>query len=115
MTDHHAAADGWKTLSAADRESFLSAITRHRRASWRVTAACAAGVIVLAVVVAILMAPLLYCLIGLAFDAINLVTPTPDLMGWLGRLIDPLFSSRTVSAATTRPRSASWPRCPASR
>ncbi|MGE5243740.1 MAG: M48 family metalloprotease [Betaproteobacteria bacterium] len=88
-----------RTTTAADRETFLAAIARHRRASWRVTAACAAAVIVLAVVVAILMAPLLYCLIGLGFDVINLVIPAPDVMGWLGRLVDPLFSSKSVSAA----------------
>jgi Zn-dependent protease with chaperone function len=87
-----------RTLSALDRESFLSALARHRRASWRVTAACAVAVIVLALVVAILMAPLLYSLIGLGFDAVNLATPTPDLMRWLGRLLEPLFASKHVSA-----------------
>jgi Zn-dependent protease with chaperone function len=86
-----------KTLSALDRESFLAAIARHRRASWRVTAACGAAVIVEAVVVAILMAPLLYSLIGLGFDAVNLAAPTPDLMRWLGRLLQPLFASKHVS------------------
>jgi len=65
-----------------------------------VTAACAAAVIVLAVVVAILMAPLLYCVVGLVFDAVNFFTPTPDLMGWMGRQIDALVSAQTVPAAT---------------
>ena len=80
-----------------DREHFLEAITRHRRASWRVTAACAIAVIVLALVVAILMAPLLYCLIALGFDIINFITPMPDLMTRLGNMIDPLVSSGNVS------------------
>lgn len=89
----------WKTLSASERESFLAAIARHRRASWRVTAACAVGVATLAMVVAILMAPLLYCAIGLAFDAANLWRPAPDLLGWLGRQIDAVSSAKTVPVA----------------
>src|SRR5262249_59415705 len=36
---------------------------------------------------------------ALGFDAVNLMTPTPDLMVWIGRLIDPLFSSNDISAA----------------
>lgn len=83
--------------SAADRETFLAAVARHRRASWRVTAACAAAVLVLAVVVSILMAPLLYCLMGLGLDVLNLATPAPDLFVRLGRLLDPLFNARRVS------------------
>jgi Zn-dependent protease with chaperone function len=90
---------GPKAWSASQRETFLAAIARHRRASWRVTAACAAAVAILAVVVAILMAPLFYCLISLAFDVVNLVTPTPDLMGRLFRQIDALTSSKHASAA----------------
>ena len=87
-------------LSPAERESFDAAIARHRRASWRVTAACAVAVAALALVVAILMAPLLYCAIALLFDLVNIATPAPDLMGWLARQIDPLASGRDVSAAT---------------
>jgi hypothetical protein len=41
-------------FSITDRETFYAAIERHQRASWRVTAACAAAVAVLAIVVAIL-------------------------------------------------------------
>jgi Zn-dependent protease with chaperone function len=88
-------------VSIVDRETFLAAIARHRRASWRVTAACALAVIVIAVVVAILMAPLLYCLLALGFDLINLATPTPDLMRWMGRLLDPIFSARTSASLAT--------------
>src|SRR6478736_5803547 len=90
----------WTTLSPADREMFDAAIARHRRASWRVTAACAVAVAALALVVAIHMAPLLYCTIALLFDLVNIATPAPDLMGWLARQIDPLASGDDVSAAT---------------
>ena len=54
--------------------------------------------IVLALVVATLMAPLLYCLVALVLDVINVVVPMPDFMQWLGQLIDPLFSDAPVSA-----------------
>jgi Zn-dependent protease with chaperone function len=86
-------------FSPVDRETFYAAIERHRRAAWRVTAACSAAVAVLAIVVAILMAPLLYCSIGLALDALNFVTPTPDLLGGLGRQIDTLSEAPTVDVA----------------
>jgi Zn-dependent protease with chaperone function len=85
-----------KTFAVADRESFLAAIARHRRASWRVTAACAVAVAGIALVVAILMAPLLYCAIGLAFDVINLFTPAPDPLGWLGHRIDFVVNGKHV-------------------
>ena len=97
MIDGRLVNDGWKTFTAAERESFLAAIDRHRRASWRVTVACGGTVAVLAVVVSILMAPLLYSLIGLSFDIVNLATPAPDLIGWMGRRLDPLFSSNKIS------------------
>ena len=54
---------------------------------------------VLTLVVAILMAPLLYSFLGLAFDVVNLLTPTPDVMTWMGRQIDSLVSSDSVTAA----------------
>jgi Zn-dependent protease with chaperone function len=86
-------------LSLAERESFLDAIARHRRASWRVTAACAACVLVLAGVVALLMAPLWWVLIGLAFDVANLAVPAPDVLGALFRAIDDATEGRAASPA----------------
>jgi Zn-dependent protease with chaperone function len=99
------AADGsatgrWRALPADERELFFSAIARHRRASWRVTAACAVATSLLAVVVAILMAPLLYCLAGLALDVLNLFQPVPDLLTAIGRRIDTAMSSDAVPAST---------------
>ena len=86
-------------LSAAERESFLDAIARHRRASWRVSAACAACVAVLALVVALLMAPLWWVAIGLSFDLANLVVPAPDVLGTLFGAIDDVVEGRTASPA----------------
>jgi Zn-dependent protease with chaperone function len=93
-----AAMDRWSNRPPADRESFFAAIARHRRASWRVTTACAVAVATVALVVAILMAPLFWCLVALAFDVANLVTPVPDLMRWLGWQLDPVFSGAHVPA-----------------
>jgi Zn-dependent protease with chaperone function len=87
------------TLSALDRETFFAAIARHRRASWRVTAACAVAVIVLALVVAILMGPLFYCLVALAADIANFFQPTPDVMGAIGRTLTPVLSGENVPRA----------------
>jgi Zn-dependent protease with chaperone function len=97
--DRAFAAERWRELPAEEREIFFAAIERHRRAAWRVTAACGAATVLLAIVVAILMAPLLYCVIGLAFDALNLFRPTPDLLGALGRRIDAAMNADVVPTA----------------
>src|ERR1700749_3806153 len=47
----------WSTWSPAERESFFQAIARHRRASWRVTLTSLLCDALVAIVVAILMAP----------------------------------------------------------
>jgi hypothetical protein len=89
----------WTPWSAAERESFFDAIACHRRASWRITAACVFAVAVLTVVVAALLSPLLICLIGLLADVINLIVPMPDVLGRFGRWIDPLFDEKTFTTA----------------
>jgi Zn-dependent protease with chaperone function len=69
---------GW---TPEERESFFVAIARHERASWRVTTLAAACIAVLAFIVAVLMAPILYALTGLLLDLVNLAIPMPDLTG----------------------------------
>lgn len=83
MTSPHAVDGGqqWVALSPTERESFLAAIERHRKAAWRVTAVSAVGIVLAAFVVAVLMAPLFYAVLGLGFDVVNVVTPTPNLLG----------------------------------
>jgi Zn-dependent protease with chaperone function len=78
----------YQPLTAAERESFLDAIARHRRAAWQVNAVCALCVAVLAAVVALLVAPLWWALIGLVVDLANLVVPMPDLLGAVFGLLD---------------------------
>jgi Zn-dependent protease with chaperone function len=74
--------------AAGEREDFFDAIARHRQAAWRVTAACALGASALGLTAAILLAPLLYCLLGLALDVINRFVPMPNLLGYAGAVLD---------------------------
>ena len=68
-------------FSAAERESFLDAIARHRSAAWRVTAASGVTLAAAALVVALLSAPLWYAGFALIADLANLVVPTRNLLG----------------------------------
>ncbi|HEU0199386.1 MAG TPA: M48 family metalloprotease [Burkholderiaceae bacterium] len=86
---------GWIPWSPTERESFFDAIERHRRASWRVAAVCAVAIAVLTLVLAVLLAPLIICALGLAIDVANLIVPMPDVLGAVGRAIDPLFEEET--------------------
>src|ERR1043166_1446423 len=91
----------WTTFTAAEREDFFNAIAHHNRAAWRVTAACAAAYTILGLVISLLMAPLLYCVIGLAVDLANLATPVPDLLGYLGRHVSAFIDSLDAPRAPT--------------
>jgi Zn-dependent protease with chaperone function len=90
----------WQPLSAAEREDFFAAIARHRRAAWRVTFVCALTYALLTLVIALLLSPLLYAVLGLVLDVVNLVVPTPDLLGGLGRTINALVNAPGQPAAT---------------
>jgi Zn-dependent protease with chaperone function len=84
-------------FTAAERESFLQAIARHRRAAWRVTFVSAVADLACAVMVAALLAPLLFALAILVLDLINLVERTPDLMTPIVHAVNPLLvAPRTV-------------------
>src|SRR5689334_14092690 len=83
-----------RPMTNDQRETFLAAIARHRRASWRVTAACVVAVAGVSVVVAILMSPLLYCLIGLALDIVNFWRPMPDVLTWAVREVEALSNAK---------------------
>src|SRR5688572_9169901 len=87
-------------MSSSERESFLDAIARRRAAAWRVTAASALTLAGSALVVALLSAPLWYAAFGLIADLLNLVTPTPNV---LGNLMEYLFrwqdSAEPIGAA----------------
>ena len=90
LTDNRVdAASGWIPWTAAERESFFSAIARHNRAAWRVTVASAVAIAFTSAIVATLMAPLFYAAIALAFDLVNLIVPAPNLVQLLGDAIGP--------------------------
>jgi Zn-dependent protease with chaperone function len=64
-----------------ERESFLESIARHRRGAMRLGWLADACALLLALVVALLMAPLCYAVLGLTLDLVNLAAPMPDLIG----------------------------------
>jgi Zn-dependent protease with chaperone function len=67
-------------MTPDERESFFAAIARHRRAARRVQWISQVCASLLALIVALLTAPLWYAVLGLAFDLVNFVVPTPDLI-----------------------------------
>ena len=83
-TRRYALSRGAVTFSPAERESFFDSIARHQRAAIRVALVADACAFALAFVVAVLMSPLLYAALGLLLDLINLLVPTPDLIGIVG-------------------------------
>jgi Zn-dependent protease with chaperone function len=85
-----------------EREDFFAAIERHRNATWRVSLACGFSATVLALVVAALLAPLLFCVAGIAVDLLNLLLPMPDVLGELGRAVDRLTEPKAALAAQVR-------------
>lgn len=78
------------TLSGQARESFFAAQVRHRAGARRWSLAAGAIVAVLALVIAMLLAPPAFVAIGLLLDVANLAVPTLDLfaraMDWGDRL-----------------------------
>lgn len=90
MTADHADFHAW---TPAERESFFAAIARHRRAARRIAWLSNACAGVLALVVAILMSPLFYALLGLLLDIVNWLVPMPDLFKAVMAGIDPLLEA----------------------
>jgi Zn-dependent protease with chaperone function len=84
----------WLDFSPSAREDFLAAIARHRRSAWRVTAVCAVAYSILGFILAVLLSPLLYGLLGLALDIINRIIPTPDLLKFAGGQLDAVVNAK---------------------
>ena len=70
-----------RSFSPEERESFFASIARHRRAAFRFSLIADACAIALAFVVAMLLSPLCYAVLGLMLDLVNFVRPMPDLIG----------------------------------
>lgn len=64
-----------------DRSHFLDEQQRHRRASRWYAVLCAVLVIAMCTVMSVLLAPILYSVIGLALDVVNIAIPMPNMLG----------------------------------
>jgi Zn-dependent protease with chaperone function len=98
MTVESVMNEGAFSWTSAERESFFTAIARHRRAAWRVSLVCGLCAVILALVMAVLLSPLLYCVIGLAVDLLNLFIPMPDAMAFFGHAVDRLVEGGPATA-----------------
>lgn len=87
--------------ATAPRESFLDAQRRHRRQGWRWALSTAFVVAVLMAVIAGLLAPLIFVVVGLLCDLANLLVPMPDPLGAAGQWL---------AAVTDEQRSVPWSR-----
>jgi Zn-dependent protease with chaperone function len=79
--------------SASERESFFAAIARHRRAAWRVHAVSLVASSLVALIVALLLAPLFYAALALLCDLSNLIVPTANLVEVLGAHLGPIYDA----------------------
>lgn len=81
-----------------DRESFFAAQARNRRTSWRLTALCVLGVLILGIPLSTVLGPLFYGAAVLAMDAANFFTPMPDPVRWAFDKMDEMdkAQARTV-------------------
>ena len=83
----------WRGWNPGERESFFAAIERHQRAAWRVTLVSGFANVAMAVALSVLVAPLFYSLVILTLDLANLLTPMPNLVDGVYRVIDPILDS----------------------
>jgi Zn-dependent protease with chaperone function len=72
----HSPATGQRFLPR-NRESFLDAQRRNRRATWRLSALCMAAAVVMGIPLALIVTPLIYAVALIAADIINLFSPLP--------------------------------------
>jgi Zn-dependent protease with chaperone function len=67
----------------ADREHFFAAQARNRRATWRLTALCFLGVVLMGIPMSAVITPLVYVGVVLLADLVNLVAPTLDPLSFI--------------------------------
>ena len=69
----------WRPVPGpADREHFFAAQARNRRTTWRLTALCLFGVVLMGIPISVVITPLLFTALLLTLDLITLVVPVPD-------------------------------------
>lgn len=78
---------GTLLFTPEERESFFDGIARHQSAAVRVALVADICAVALAFVVAVLMSPLCYAVLGMAIDLLNLAMPMPDMVGAVTRAV----------------------------
>jgi Zn-dependent protease with chaperone function len=102
----------WRGWKPGERESFFAAIERHRRAAWRVTLVSALANVAMAVALSVLVAPLFYSVVILLLDLVNLLTPMPNLVDGVYRVVDPILDSPTAPTIADWLRFVFWASLP---
>jgi Zn-dependent protease with chaperone function len=102
----------WRGWKPGERESFFAAIEQHRRAAWRVTLVSVFANVAMAVALSVLVAPLFYSVVILLLDLVNLVTPMPNLVDGVYRVIDPILDSPTAPTIVDWLRFMFWASLP---
>lgn len=71
-----------------DRESFFAAQRRHRRATWKLTAACALGAVVTGIPLSLALTPVIFALVVIVTRLAHMVVAVPervwDAYHWIG-------------------------------
>jgi len=61
-----------------DRESFLDAQQRNRRATWRISVLCVIAAVIMGIPLALIITPLLYAVVLIGADIVNYFSPLPQ-------------------------------------
>ena len=85
-----------------DRESFLDAQRRNRRATWRLSALCVLAAVVMGIPLALIVTPLLYAVALIAADIINIFSPLPPAL-WAQRGPRCAFWTRRAGLVASAP------------
>jgi Zn-dependent protease with chaperone function len=104
--------EAWQAFTAQERETFFAAIARHRHMAWRVTAISSIAIVLCALIVATLSAPLFYAVMALTLDLMNLLRPAPDLIGHIMSALDTLQRSEPPVPASAWVQFAAWTALP---
>ncbi len=72
-----------QTIPTRRGSDFFAAQWRHRRATWRLSAASAVSVALMGLPLSVVVSPLILAVVFVLNDLIDLATPTPDLLGEL--------------------------------
>ncbi len=91
---------GWRSIPGpADRDTFFAQQARYRRETWKLTALCLFGILLMGIPLSIVVSPLVWSAVILASDVVNLFTPSPDLAPWAFHLLDRVLGDRPIPPA----------------